>query len=116
LPFTIIYFLHNEKVYIMAKPPLSAKTTSEDAPAPEGAPAPAVLDAAFFDAFFSEVLPVLGGGTFYQPSAWEHYAKAEYSDPISGAYEHGGWKFTLEGGKLLFAEKLRENATSELTE
>jgi hypothetical protein len=114
---------------MMAKLPLSVKTASDATPeaalqvaseaAPELTKASVPLfekDAAFFDTFFSEILPVLGGGAFYQPSAWEHYAKAELSYPGSGVHQTNGWEFTFEDGKLLFAEKLPENATSGLTE
>ena len=105
----------------VAAPDVAPEAAPPEVAAPEGEPpvppAPSgQLDGAFFDVFFQDIVPVLGGGEFYQPSAWEHYAKAELSDLFSGTHEHEGWQFIFEGGKLLFAQKLPENATSGLTD
>lgn len=66
--------------------------------------------------FFENVLPGLPEDAgFYQPASWEHYASAVLQLP-DGVTECNGWVFTIQDQKLLWAQKLPESATNELTE
>lgn len=84
--------------------------------AAQGLPTQAsVYNMSVFDMFFEEVLPQLPDDCiFYQPSAFEHYGQT-LIDALNGTVKSRGWVFTCRDQKLIWAQKLPENATSELT-